>query len=162
MGAEKKKGRPLKRVAAARSKRGTGPMSRTEMMVMEQPVRGPEDWELNTLEDYRKYNKEARANGWRLKFPPHELHEIQKVKVTRLDGQGRNHIKVRLVTMAHGMEIDYKGTIVPGEVYELPTPVIKHLERLAYPEYQQIKNPDGTSQTVETGKLPRFAVSNAY
>lgn len=141
-------------------KKGSGPLTRTEMVVMERPVHDPAPRELETLDDYREYNKEARENGWRLRYPPAKLHETKKVKVMRLDGQGNNVIRVRLATLAHGMEIDYDGKIVPGEVYDLPLPIIKHLESKSYPQYEERKNPDGTSETVFTHDTPRFAISH--
>lgn len=142
-----------------RSKTGSGPVTREELVSLERPKNVKLTEELKTIEDYRTYNEQARENGWRLKFPPEKLHQKEKVKVTRLDNQEKNPIKIRLQSLAHGVEIDFKKIIVPGEVYELPLPVVRHLERLHYPEYKEIKAPDGTSKTMQVGKKPRFAIS---
>lgn len=145
-----------------RGKKGSGPLTRTEMVVIERPLRNPNPPELKTLEDYREYNKEARANGWRVKLPPPEVHETRKVKVMRLDGQGKNPIKVKLASLAHGLEIDYQATIVPGKAYELPLPIIKHLQSKKYPQYAEVKKPNGESETVFTHDDPRFSISDIY
>lgn len=81
----------------------------------------------------------------------HECETI-KVKFMRFD-QPENILKARLRTR----EIDWKGQIKSGFVYDLPKPVVAWLNGLHTPQFQAKENPDGTMETVQVGSIHRFA-----
>lgn len=110
---------------------------------------------LNTFEDYAAYNKKARSLGIPVKVPPLELHKYVKCKITRLDNQGGNVLRIR----KRDALIDFDATIQPGVTVELPERIIDFIESLVYPQYKQVTYPDGTSETVFSHNNPRFAVS---
>lgn len=133
----------------------------------------PEDFdfdtfELNTLEDYKTYNKyahaafrEAKKNNpkcdppFPVKVPPESFHKKVKVKFQRFD-QPENVLKVRVRTN----EIDWTGQIRPAGVYELPLPVVKFLNKLAVPIFAEVKVDDGgetKSETKQVGEKNRFS-----
>lgn len=109
---------------------------------------------LETFDDYKKYNEKARRLSVPCKVPPLYLHKHFKCKVTRLDGQERNAIRVR----KRNHLIDFDDTILPGTEVEIPEAIIDFLHSLVYPQYKEVTHPDGTSETVFSHNMPRFAV----
>lgn len=109
---------------------------------------------LETFADYKAYNDKARHLGMPVKVPPTYLHKHVKCKVTRLDGQDRNAIRIR----KRNHLIDFDETIMPGEDVELPETIVDFLHDLVYPQYKEVTHSDGTSETVFSHNLPRFAV----
>lgn len=112
--------------------------------------------ELNTMEDYDKYNRWARKNNRPVKVPTENspVHKKVRVKFQRFD-QPENVLKTRLRTR----EIDWKGQLKPGKVYDLPLPVVKFLNRLATPIYEEKAVEPGSkkTETVQTGEKSRFS-----
>ncbi len=123
-----------------------------------------EDMPLNTIRDYRLYNEEARKLNKRLKmcrYPikqcPVELHPKQRVKVDTTDGT-RNPIPVFLSN--HLIHFDEKLT--PGKVYDLPECIISYLSEKGNPIWNWVTLPDGSKETRQTDKKPRFSLTTVY
>jgi hypothetical protein len=112
------------------------------------------DLPLNTFNDYEEYNKKARQLGLPCKTPHIELHKHVRCKVTRLDGQDRNAIRIR----KRSHLIDFDKTVMPSVEIELPECIVDFLHTLVYPQYKEVVNKDGSSETVFSHNLPRFAV----
>lgn len=112
--------------------------------------------DLNTMEDYDKYNKWARSQGRPVKVPGVDspVHKKVKCKFQRFD-QPENVLKFRLRTR----EIDFRGQLKPGKVYDLPLPVARHLNRLATPIYEERPIEPGSkrTETVQVGERNRFS-----
>ena len=110
---------------------------------------------LNTIEDYKAFNREARKLGIRVKIPPSELHKQIKIRFQRFD-QPENVLK----TYVRNADIEWKGELIPGQTYTLPLPVVQFLNKLATPIYEQVKCEDGSGKRTETkqvGEKPRFS-----
>lgn len=123
-----------------------------------------EDMPLETLRDYRLYNEAARAENKRLRrcqYPikpcPVELHPTERVKFGRVD-QPTNPLPVYV----SDDKIDYKKTLIPGKVYDLPLYIIHYLQEKGYPIYDYVDKPDGTRETVMVSKKPRFTLQTVY
>jgi hypothetical protein len=117
---------------------------------------------LETLEDYRAYNREARRLNKQLRiarYPikqcPEDLHPKERVILGRVDGQSNlNPIPVLL----DNQDICFKETLECGKEYDLPYCVIDHLEGKGYPVWGWVTLPDGSRETREINKNPRFTV----
>lgn len=119
---------------------------------------------LNTLQDYIKYNMEARKLNKKLgirRYPikpcPEELHPKEKVVFNRND-QPNNPLPVYL---SNDM-IDYKNTLYPGKTYELPRCVIEYLAKKGTPHWKWFTKADGSKETGIDSYAPRFALRTIY
>lgn len=123
-----------------------------------------EDMPLNSLADYLNYNKRAREINKRLRVLRHpikqcpiELHPKQRVAFNRKD-QPRNPLPVLLSNEM----IEYKETLVPGKIYDLPLCVIDYLSQKGTAVWEWFDNPDGSRETRKAGMDPRFALRTVY
>jgi hypothetical protein len=111
---------------------------------------------LLTMEDYDKYNRWARKQGRPVKVPNEEsaVHKKVRVKFQRFD-QPENVLKSRLRTR----EIDWKGQLKPGKVYDLSLPVVRFLNRLSTPIFEEVKIEPGSkyTETKQVGEKNRFS-----
>lgn len=119
---------------------------------------------LESLADYLNYNKRARAINKKLRILRHpvkqcpiELHPKQRVAFNRKD-QPRNPLPVLL----SNEQIEYKETLVPGKVYDLPLCVIDYLSQKGTAVWEWFDNPDGSRETRKSGMDPRFALRTVY
>ena len=126
-------------------------------------VRGPEDLDdlpLESVDDYRVYNRWARVFKKPVKFPPIEMHKHRKVRFTRSDNQRGNPLSVR---RRDGESlIDFHMILEDGKEYDLPVPIINFINKLGVPRYKEVKYPDGTSETVFSHNEMRFACQAVY
>lgn len=128
-----------------------------------------EDMPLNTLADYMRYNRKAREINKKLKllrYPikqcPAELHPHDRVVFTRND-QPTNPLPVFLSDdMIHYDRTAPKDQLRPGQSYDLPRCVIKHLADKGTPVWKWFDNPDGSKETRRAGFTPRFALRTIY
>ena len=125
-------------------------------------------FELNTIEDYHTWNlhahkafREAKKHNPRcdppvpVRVPDESFHKKIKVKFQRFD-QPENVLKVCL----RNKEIDWKGQLKPGCTYELPLPVVRHLNRLSVPIFAEVKVENGgevRTETKQIGERNRFS-----
>lgn len=114
-----------------------------------------EDMPLTSIEDYKAYNKMARKLRKPVKFVPHNFFPKQKVRFIRSDNQRNNPLKLRFRSGEY--MLDFQQTLKPGEVYDLPIPVIDYLNNLKEARYKQIKYPDGRAETVLDYHKHRFS-----
>lgn len=115
----------------------------------------PETFEFKNLEDFAIFNRWARKNKVPVRVPTEEYHKKVKVRFQRFD-QPDNVLKVRV----RRKEIDWKGQLIPGKTYTLPTPVVKYLNGLVEPIFGEVKINDGSNtlvQTEQVGEKPRFS-----
>lgn len=109
---------------------------------------------LKSIEDYKAYNQEARRAGVPVKIPPNSLHKQFKIKFERFD-QPENVLKFIVVNA----DVDYEGELIPGKIYILPEPVVRHLDSRAVPIYSEVEVRDGgetRTETRQTGERSRF------
>lgn len=109
---------------------------------------------LKTIEDYKLYNEAARRASCPVKIPPSSLHKQYKIKFERFD-QPDNVLKFLVVNA----DIDYQAELIPGHVYTLPEPVVRHLDSRAVPVYDEVEVREGGSVRTETkqvGERSRF------
>lgn len=111
---------------------------------------------LLNMEDYDKYNNWARKQGRPVKVPTEDsgIHKKVRVKFQRFD-QPENVLKSRLRTR----EIDWKGQLKPGKVYDLSLPVVRFLNRLATPIFEEHPIEPGSkkTETKQVGEKSRFS-----
>jgi hypothetical protein len=119
---------------------------------------------LNCLEDYVKYNIEARKLNKKLRIRryeikpcPIELHPKEKIVFNRND-QPNNPLPVYL---SNDM-IDFKEMLYPGKTYELPRCVIEYLAKKGTPHWKWFTKADGTKETGIESYAPRFALRTIY
>lgn len=113
-----------------------------------------EDMPLETIDDYRAYNAEARRQKKQIKFIPLEMFPKTKVRFVRMDGQSGNPLHVRWRDAK--TLIDFDRTLKDGEELELPNVVIDYLNNKKVPKYKQVKYPDGSAETVLSHHEHRF------
>lgn len=123
-----------------------------------------EEWPLESIRDYRLYNEEARKQNKKLKvlrYPikqcPVELHPKQRIKFGNND-QSMHPVPVYLSN--HLIHFDEKLT--PGQVYDLPECIIHYLSEKGYPVWDWVTLKDGSRETRQVGKKPRFSISTVY
>lgn len=134
--------------------------SAAEVAELEKPF-DFDTFEIKTLEDYATWNlhahkafREAKKHNPRcdppipVKVPDESFHKKVKVKFQRFD-QPENVLKVHVRTK----EIDWRGQLKPGGVYDLPLPVVKFLNRLAVPVFAECKVEDGGQVKTETRQV---------
>lgn len=123
-----------------------------------------EDMPLDTLADYKAYNKKVREmnkklrqSAYAIKRAPLHLHPKQRVVFQRKD-QPKNPLPVYLSTDL----IEYRNTLIPGKVYDLPVSVLKYLGERGTPVFEWFENADGSKETRQTHIDPRFAFRTVY
>ena len=122
------------------------------------------DMPLETLADYKAYNKKARElnkKARELLYPtkqaPLDLHPKQRVVFRRKD-QPHNPLPVYLSTDL----LEFRETLIPGKSYDLPNTVLKFLSEKGTPIFEWYDLPDGSRETREVKKDPRFAITTVY
>lgn len=115
---------------------------------------------LETVDDYRNYNTEARKQKKPIKFCPPELYPMQKVKFRRVDNQKGSTTKIRFRSGKY--LLDFKEEIPDGAELYLPTPVIDYINTRQVDKFKQIKHPDGSFETVFSHSEPRFTCQPIY
>ncbi len=123
-----------------------------------------EEMPLETLRDYRLYNEEARKLNKKLRmcrYPikqcPVELHPKQRVKFGNND-KSMNPVPILLSNHL----IHYENKLYPGKIYDLPECVVHYLSEKGYPVWEWVTLKDGSRETRETGKAPRFSLTTVY
>ncbi len=143
------------------------PETKEEQAEMERPF-DFDTFELNTIKDYELWNRhahrafrEAKKMNPRcdppipVKVPPESFHEKMRVKFQRFD-QPENVLKV----CVRNKNIDWRGQLKPGCIYDLPIPVVKFLNRLAVPIFAEVKVDNGgevRTETKQVGERNRFS-----
>lgn len=119
---------------------------------------------LNSLSDYVRYNKKARALNKQLRmhrYPvkqcPIDLHPKQRIIFNRKD-QPSNPLPVYLSNEL----IEFKQTLIPGQTYDLPLCVIDYLASKGNPIWDWVEKPDGSRETKKVAIDPRFALRTVY
>jgi len=145
-----------------------------EQMINEEVKVAPEKpfdfdtFEIKTLQDIATYNmharkafREAKKHNPKcdppipVKVPDESFHKKMKVKFQRFD-QPENVLKV----CVRNNEINWQGQLKPGCSYDLPLPVIRFLNRLSVPIFEEVKVSDNGSVRTETkqvGERNRFS-----
>lgn len=123
-----------------------------------------EDMPLETLRDYRLYNEEARKLNKKLRmcrYPikqcPVELHPTQRIKFGNND-KSMNPVPVFLSNHL----IHYDEKLIPGKVYDIPECVVHYLSEKGYPVWEWVTLKDGSKETRQTGKAPRFSLTTVF
>lgn len=123
-----------------------------------------EDMPLNSLRDYRLYNDEARKLNkkhkkciYPIKQCPVELHPKQRVKFGNND-QSLHPVPVYVSNHL----IHFYQKLTPGKVYDLPECIVHYLSEKGYPVWDWVNLPDGSKETRQTGKRPRFSLTTVY
>lgn len=127
-----------------------------------------DNFEIKTLEDFKTWNKHALSElrkarkfdkhaqpVYPIKVPDESFHEKIRVKFQRFD-QPANVLKVWIRTK----DIDWKGQLIPGKLYDLPKPVVKFLNKLSFPTFGEVKVENGGDTKTETkqiGEVARFS-----
>lgn len=125
-------------------------------------------FEIKTLADFEIWNRhahkafrEAKKNNPKcdppvpVKTPDENFHQKVHVKFQRFD-QPENVLKVKI----RNKEIHWQGQLKPGCKYELPLPVVRFLNRLATPIFEEVATSDGGATRTETkqvGERSRFS-----
>ncbi len=121
-------------------------------------------FKFETIADFGVYNAHVRKhnrfclherNKLKIKVPDGSFYKKVKIKFQRFD-QPENVLKVRL----RNKDIDWKGQLRPGGVYELPIPVVQYLNKLAVPVFAEVKVDDGgetKTETKQVGERNRFS-----
>lgn len=121
-------------------------------------------FEFKTIEDFAIYNSHVRKhnrlclherNKMKIKVPDESYHRKVKIKFQRFE-QPENVLKVRV----RNKDIDWKGQLKAGGIYELPVPVVKFLNNLSTPIFSEVEVNDGgftKKETKQTGERSRFA-----
>ncbi len=123
-----------------------------------------DSFKLETLEDFDVYNAHVRKhnrlclhdrNKMKIKVPDESFYKKFKTKFYRFQ-QPENVLKVRV----RNKEIDWTGQLKSGGTYMLPMPVINFLNKLATPEFKEVKTEHGNAvhtETKQVGETPRFS-----
>ena len=123
-----------------------------------------EGFKFETIADFDIYNAEVRKHNrmcvherqkMRVKVPDETFYKKFKTKFYRFE-QPENVLKVRV----RNKEIDYTGQLKSGGTYMLPMPVINFLNKLATPEFAEVKTEHGNAvhtETKQVGERPRFS-----
>ena len=123
-----------------------------------------EEMPLNSVRDYRLYNDEARKLNKKLRmcrYPikqcPVELHPTQRIKFGNND-QSMNPVPVYLSNYL----IHFDQKLTPGKIYDLPECIVHYLSEKGYPVWDWVNLPDGSRETQQIGKKPRFSITTVY
>lgn len=119
---------------------------------------------LNSLGDYVRYNRKARALNkslgicrYHVQQCPIELHPKQRVVFMRKD-QPANPLPVYVSNEM----IEFKQKLIPGREYDLPLTIIDYLASKGVPIWDWVDNPDGSRETRKVAMDPRFALRTVY
>ena len=123
-----------------------------------------EDMPLNSLGDYLRYNKEARALNKKLRicrYPikqcPEELHPQETII---LSNTNKNIMPVSVFLSNEMIHFDKK--LIPGKQYTLPRCIVEHLAEKGTANWQRVTKSDGSVDVAITSKTPRFAIRTIY
>lgn len=123
-----------------------------------------EDMPLNSIRDYRLYNEEARKLNKKLRlcrYPikqcPVELHPKQRIKIDTVDNN-RNPIPV----FVSNHLIHYDEKLTPGKIYDIPECIISYLAEKGNPIWGWVTLADGSKETRQIDKKPRFSLTTQY
>ncbi len=123
-----------------------------------------DSFKIEKLEDFEIYNAQVRKhnrqcvherNKMRVKVPDASFYKLYKCKFHRFQ-QHENVLKVRV----RNKQIDWTGQLKSGGTYMLPLPVIEFLNKLATPEFAEVKVEHGNAvhtETKQVGETPRFS-----
>lgn len=123
-----------------------------------------DSFKIEKLEDFDIYNDHVRKhnrlclherNKMRVKVPDESFYKKYKTKFFRFQQQ-ENVLKVRV----RNKEIDFSAQLKSGGTYMLPMPVINFLNKLATPEFAEVKTEHGSAvhtETKQVGETPRFS-----
>ena len=123
-----------------------------------------ESFKCETLADFDVYNAHVRRhnrnciherNKMKVRVPDESFYKLFKTKFHRFQ-QAENVLKVRV----RNKDIDWSGQLKNGGTYMLPLPVINFLNKLATPEFAEVKVEHGNAVHTETrqvGETPRFS-----
>lgn len=123
-----------------------------------------DNFKFEKLEDFDVYNAQVRKhnrnclherNKMKVKIPDESFYKLYKTKFHRFQ-QHENVLKVRV----RNKQIDWTGQLKSGGTYMLPLPVIEFLNKLAIPEFAEVKVEHGNAVHTETrqvGETPRFS-----
>jgi hypothetical protein len=119
---------------------------------------------LENIRDYRLYNEEARKLNKKLrvcryliKQCPVELHPTQRVRFSNND-KSLNPIQVFVSN--HLIHFDMK--LEPGKTYDLPECIVHYLSEKGYPVWDWVTLKDGSRETREVNKTPRFSLTSIW
>lgn len=123
-----------------------------------------EDMPLTCLREYRLYNeaarkanKKARKVIHQIRPCPVELHPKQRIIFNRKD-QPTNSLAV----YKSDSVIDFKMTLHPGQVYDLPEYIIHYLAEKANPIWGWVELGNGERETRVVNKDHRFQLRQIY
>lgn len=123
-----------------------------------------DSFKIEKIEDFDIYNAHVRKhnrlclherNKMKVKIPDESFYKLYKTKFHRFQ-QHENILKVRV----RNKDIDWTGQLKNGGTYMLPLPVINFLNKLATPEFAEVKTEHGNATHTETkqvGETPRFS-----
>jgi hypothetical protein len=106
-----------------------------------------EDMPLETL----------RMCRYPIKQCPVELHPKQRVKFGNNDGS-MNPVPV----FVSNHLIHYDEKLQPGRVYDIPECIVHYLSEKGYPIWGWVTLKDGSRETREMEKKPRFSLTTVY
>lgn len=121
-------------------------------------------FKFEKVEDFEVYNAHVRKhnrlclherNKMKVKIPDESFYKKFKTKFHRFQ-QHENILKVRV----RNKEIDWRGQLKSGGTYMLPMPVITFLNKLATPDFAEVKTEYGNAvhtETKQVGETPRFS-----
>jgi hypothetical protein len=121
-------------------------------------------FKFEKLEDFEVYNAHVRKhnrlclherNKMKVKVPDESYYKKFKTKFHRFQ-QHENILKVRV----RNKDIDWSGQLKSGGTYMLPLPVINFLNKLATPDFAEVKTEHGNvvhTETKQVGETPRFS-----
>jgi len=121
-------------------------------------------FKFEKVEDFDVYNAHVRKhnrfctherNKMKVKVPDESFYKKFKTKFHRFQ-QHENVLKVRV----RNKEIDWSGQLKSGGTYMLPLPVINFLNKLATPDFAEVKTEHGNvvhTETKQVGETPRFS-----
>lgn len=129
----------------------------------------PEHFDFDTfkiekIEDFEVYNHHVRKhnrnclherNKMKIKVPDASFYKLHKVKFHRFQ-QHENILKA----IVRNKDIHWEGQLKSGGTYMLPMPVIAFLNKLATPEFAEVKTEHGNAihtETKQVGETPRFS-----
>jgi len=136
-------------------------MKKQDVEMPTEPAYDPAESEPTKLEHFPIYNKWARKNKISVKVPDESFYKKVKVRFQRFD-QPTNVLKC----IVRKKDIEWRGELIPGCVYDLAIPVIKWLSSLSEPIFAQVQTHndagDGRtiirSETKQVGEKARFSL----
>lgn len=123
-----------------------------------------DSFKFEKVEDFEVYNAHVRKhnrlclherNKMKVKVPDESFYKKYKTKFYRFQ-QPENVLKARV----RNKDIDWSGQLKSGGTYMLPMPVINFLNKLASPEFEEVKTEHGNavhSETKQVRETPRFS-----